>query len=153
MEYAEEYTKKEKIIRFTVFIILGFAVIIFNKLWFLPLVTDFAGRPHCYEFLGMNGADYIWHLFFFGFPVSFFIAVIFMLPVGIQGVREGRYPPKSMKVYKVTVVNRGVIAYLRSGIFILAPAITLLLAIWGYHQIDNMPPFGERKLNPQLCQS
>ncbi len=52
MEYADEYTKKEKVVRFSVFTILGLAVIAFHKFLFLPLVTDFVERPHCYEFLG-----------------------------------------------------------------------------------------------------
>ncbi|ASO31097.1 hypothetical protein CG015_18265 [Vibrio anguillarum] len=153
MEYADQYTKKEKTIRFTVFVILGLAVIAFNKFVFFPLMTDFGGRPHCYEFLGLNGADYIWHLVFVGLPFSLFIVFVFMLPVGIQGVKEGRFPPKSMKVYKLTVVKRGTIAYLKSGICILAPVIALLFVIWGYYQVDNMPPFDATKLSPQLCQS
>ncbi len=59
MEYADEYTKKEKVVRFSVFTLLGLAVIAFHKFLFLPLVTGFVERPHCYEFLGLNGADYV----------------------------------------------------------------------------------------------
>jgi len=40
MEYADQYTKKEKIIRFTVFVILGLAVIAFNKLVFFLILTN-----------------------------------------------------------------------------------------------------------------
>ncbi|EGQ8503832.1 hypothetical protein BS017_RS23080 [Vibrio parahaemolyticus] len=153
MEYAEEYTTKEKVIRLTVFILLALAIIAFHKIWFLPLVTDFGERPHCYELLGLNGADYVWHLVFIGLPISLFIVVVFMLPFGISGLKEGRFPPKSMKVYKPTVVKRGTTAYFKSGFFILVPVITLLFAIWGYHQVDSMPPLDRQKLNPHLCQS
>ncbi|EGR1768205.1 hypothetical protein RII68_004735 [Vibrio parahaemolyticus] len=153
MEYAEEYTKKEKAIRFSAFFLLGLAAIVLHKFWFLPLVSDFVERPHCYEFLGFNGADYLWDIVFVGLPFSLFIVFVFMLPVGIRGVKEGRYPPKSMKVYKPTVVKRGAVAYLKSGICILAPVIALLFVIWGYHQVDNMPPLNAKELSPHLCQS
>ncbi|EJL7851717.1 hypothetical protein NM008_004610 [Vibrio parahaemolyticus] len=153
MEYAEEYTKKEKGIRFSAFFLLGLAVITLHKFWFLPLVSDFVERPHCYEFLGLNGADYLWDLVFVGLPFSLFIVFVFMLPVGMRGVKEGRFPPKSMKVYKPTIVKRGAIAYLKSGTCILAPVIALLFVIWGYHQVDNMPPLDAKEFSPHLCQS
>ncbi|WP_413113504.1 hypothetical protein [Thaumasiovibrio sp. DFM-14] len=153
MEYAQEYTKKEKIIRLTVFTLLGLAVITCHKLWFLPLVADFGERPHCYDFFGLNGADYVWHLMFICLPFSLFIVVIFMLPIGVSGLKEGRFPPKSMKVYKPTIVKRGATAYFKSGVLILAPVIALLCTIWGWHQVDNMPPLDKQKLSTHLCQS
>ncbi|ELP5730860.1 hypothetical protein QTV44_004182 [Vibrio vulnificus] len=153
MEYAEEYTKKEKVIRLSVFILLALSVVAFNNLWLLPLVTDFGEQPHCYELFGLNGADYVWHLLFIGLPVSLFIVVLFMLPRGISGLKEGRFPPKSMKVYKPTVVKRGASAYLKSGAHILFPVITLLFAIWGYHQVDIMPPLNKQKLSLHVCQT
>ncbi|EPN4000893.1 hypothetical protein ACTZ91_004646 [Vibrio parahaemolyticus] len=153
MEYAEEYTKKEKGIRFSAFFLLGLAAIALHKFWFLSLVSDFVERPRCYEFLGLNGADYLWDIVFVGLPFSLFIVFAFMLPVGMRGVKEGRYPPKSMKVYKPTVVKRGAVAYLKSGTCILAPVIALLFVIWGYHQVDNMPPLDAKELSPHLCQS
>ncbi|EJV9314143.1 hypothetical protein [Shewanella algae] len=153
MEYADEYTKKEKVVRFSVFTILGLAAIAFHKFLFLPLVTDFVERPHCYEFLGLNGADYVWHLVFVGLPFSLFVVLAFMLPIGIKGVKEGRFPPKSMKVYKLTAVKRGTAAYFKSGICILGPVLALLLTFWGYHQVDSMPPIDSKNLSPHLCQS
>ncbi|MBM4869345.1 hypothetical protein HYO49_22875 [Vibrio parahaemolyticus] len=122
MEYADEYTKKEKVVRFSVFTILGLAVIAFHKFLFLPLVTDF-------------------------------VVLAFMLPIGIKGVKEGRFPPKSMKVYKLTAVKRGTAAYFKSGICILGPVMALLLTFWGYHQVDSMPPIDSINLSPHLCQS
>ncbi|MFW1030857.1 hypothetical protein ACEWA3_22430 [Vibrio parahaemolyticus] len=153
MEYAEEYTQKEKGIRIIVFFLLGLAAIALHKFWFLPLMTDFVERPHCYEFLGLNGADYVWHLVFVGLPFFLFIVLAFMLPIGIKGAKEGRFPPKSMKVYKPTVVKRGAVAYLQSGVCILAPVIVLLFVIWGYHQVDSMPPLDAKELSSHLCQS
>ncbi|WP_394209822.1 hypothetical protein [Enterovibrio calviensis] len=151
MEYAKEYSKKEKIVRFSLFTLFGMVAIVAHKVWLQPLFNDFGQRPHCYELLGLNGAEYIWHLLLIGLPVSFFLVASFMLPIGITGLREGRYPPRAMKVYRPTVVKKGLAAYFRSSIFLLLPFLVLLMAIWGFQQVDKMPVIDKEKLSTHLC--
>ncbi|PQJ62774.1 hypothetical protein [Photobacterium angustum] len=154
MEYAKEYTKKEVIIRLSLFASLGFVAIVANSYWFQPMVEDFGNRPHCYEFWGFNGADYVWHILFIGLPLSLFIIVgIAMFPLGIKGIKEGRFPPRSVKVYKRTAIKTGAIAYFKSVICILSPTVVLILSIWGYTQVSDMPPIDKQKLDYSLCQN
>ncbi|EIE1275241.1 hypothetical protein C4G66_RS23910 [Vibrio parahaemolyticus] len=153
MEYAKEYTKVEKIVRLSLYAFVGFILIVLHKILFLPLITDIAENPHCYEILGFSAVDYFWHLIFIGIPASaFIIASVVMLPIGFKGIKEGRFPPKSVKVYKPTVVRTGVIAYFKSGVHVLLPTMILMLSIWGYHQVENMPPIDKQRLDINLCQ-
>ncbi|MGF1868894.1 hypothetical protein [Photobacterium indicum] len=152
MEFAKEYTKKEKFIRISLLTSLALVAIFTNNLWLKSLLTDFGERPHCYELLGFNGADYVWHLFLVGFPTLIFILIsFFLLPAGIQGLREGRFPPRSCKVYKPTLVRKGGKAYLRAGINLLLPTIVLLSVVWGYQQVDDMPVINKEKFDAHLC--
>jgi len=153
MEYAAEYTKKEKMTRILLFALLGLALIFFHTTYFRPFISDFSQKPHCYELLGFNGADYFWHLVFIGIPTSAFFISLVMLPLGIKGIKEGRFPPESVKVYKPTVIKTGALAYFKSGIHIIVPATILALSIWGYHQVDVMPPINKKKLDYSLCQN
>ncbi|HHX8561846.1 hypothetical protein ND925_04930 [Vibrio diabolicus] len=153
MEYAEEYTKKEKITRISLFALLGLVLIFCHTTYFRPFISDFGQSPHCYELFGFNGAEYFWHLVFIGFPASAFLISIVMLPLGVKGIKEGRFPPESVKVYKPTVIKTGAVAYLKSGVLIIVPAAILALSIWGYYQVDAMPPIDKQKLDYSLCQN
>ncbi|OEE58983.1 hypothetical protein A1OK_02965 [Enterovibrio norvegicus FF-454] len=151
MEYANEYTKKEKLVRFSLLALFGIVAVVANNVWLQPLLTDFDEHPHCYELFGLNGADTIWHLLFVGLPVSLFLITSFMPPTGIAGLKEGRYPPRAMKVYKPTVVKTGVTAYLRSSVLLLLPLFVLLVAVWGSQQVDKMPVIDKERLGVHLC--
>ncbi|EHR1282448.1 hypothetical protein ACTBKU_004606 [Vibrio parahaemolyticus] len=153
MEYASEYTKKEKITRISLFTLLGLGLFFFHTTYFRPFISDFSQRPHCYEWLGFNGAEFFWHLVFIGVPAFAFLISIVMLPLGIKGIKEGRFPPESVKVYKPTVIKTGAVAYFKSGILIIVPTTTLALSIWGYYQVDAMPPIDQQKLDYSLCQN
>ena len=153
MEYATEYTKVEKIVRLSVFACVGLILVVLHQNLLLPLITDIAERPHCYELFGFSAVDYFWHPIFIGIPVSAFaFSSAVMLPIGFMGIKEGRFPPKSVKVYKPTVVKSGAVAYIKSGAHILLPAMILMLSIWGFHQIENMPQIDKQKLDFSLCQ-
>ncbi|WP_274064267.1 hypothetical protein [Vibrio parahaemolyticus] len=153
MEYAAEYTKKEKITRISLFALLGLGLIFFHTTYFRPFISDFSQRPHCYELFGFNGAEYFWHLVFIGVPASAFLISIVMLPLGIKGIKEGRFPPESVKVYKTTVIKTGAVAYFKSGSLVIVPAVILALSIWGYYQVDAMPRIDQQKLDYSLCQN
>ncbi|HCG8254260.1 TPA: hypothetical protein NJ905_004588 [Vibrio parahaemolyticus] len=153
MEYAAEYTKKEKITRISLFALLGLGLIFFHTTYFRPFISDFSQRPHCYELFGFNGAEYFWHLVCIGVPASAFLISIVMLPLGIKGIKEGRFPPESVKVYKPTVIKTGTVAYFKSGSLVIVPAAILALSIWGYYQVDAMPRIDQQKLDYSLCQN
>lgn len=152
MEYAEEFTRKDKITRITIYIVLGAMFFALFQYVLEPLIIDFSGRPHCYELLGYNGADIVWYLMLFYFPFSLFIlSSLFILPTGIRGIKEGRFPPKRFKVYKPTVVKRGMIGYIKSGLFIFIPMILLFMSLFGYHEAGRTPPLDKQKLSMISC--
>ena len=152
MEYAEEYTKKEKIVRLSCFILLGaFSIFAANTLFF-PFVEDFAARPHCFTFISYNGADIIWHGLFIGMPLSLLLIVTpAMLPMGIKSLKQGQFPPAGTKVYKPTPIATGSKATIKALAFVLMPVLLLAFTVWGTLQVDKMPEIDKSKLAPAVC--
>ena len=60
-EYAPEYTKKEKLIRLVAIGIIGVAFGVWFKLKGLPYLVSITVEPQCFEFLGMQGAEFLAH--------------------------------------------------------------------------------------------
>lgn len=154
MEYAQEFSKREKWTRVCLYSLVGLLLIICQRKWFNPLITDFASRPHCYEFAGLNGADYVWELILVGIPILALIPMLVALvPLAIKGLVQGRFPPEGMKVYTPTVVARGPKAYVKPALFLGLTAGCVILIFWGHHQAANMPALDKAKLDPAQCQS
>lgn len=153
MEYAPEYSKQEKWTRVCLYSLLGLLLIMGHRLWFNPLIEDFANRPHCYQFAGLNGADYFWQIILVGIPVLVLIPMVFTLvPMAIRGLVQGRFPPEGEKVYKPTLVVRGYKAYVKPVLYLTITAACVLLIWWGQQQAAIMPALDSDKLDPSLCQ-
>lgn len=95
MEYAQEFSKREKWTRLCLYLLLGLLLVICQQKWLNPIIEDFASRPHCFELAGFNGADYLWQLILVGIPVLALIPLLFTLvPLAIKSLRQGRFPPR-----------------------------------------------------------
>lgn len=110
--------------------------------------------PPCYQFAGLNGADYFWQLILVGIPVLVLIPMLFTLvPMAIRGLVQGRFSPEGEKVYKPTLVIRGAKAYVKPVLYLTITVACVLLIWWGHQQAAIMPALDSDKLAPALCQS
>lgn len=152
MEYAKEYTKSEKILRLSLITCMGTILIVIHKILIWPLITDIVDNPHCYQILGYSAKDYFWHWIFIAIPSpALIIASVVLLPIGFKGIKEGCFPPGSVKVYRPTLVTTGATAYFKSAVHTLLPILILVLLILGYHQVENMPPINNQNLDINSC--
>lgn len=151
MEYAQEYSKKEKAVRILAGVFVGSVIYFLHTIWLIPIINDVVSRPHCFEWLGFNLADYFWYLVMVGVPLFAFTMSWILIPRGIAGIRERRFPPKAVKVYRPTKVKTGFLAWLISAMHLLIPFVFLILAAWGYLQAAHFPTFNKQALDLNLC--
>lgn len=150
--YAEEYTKREKLIRLGLIGAIGAAVVFFSEYWLFPLIEDFAVKPDCYQVFDIQIGKYIWYLILCGLPLSMFLLTLPLIPFGIRGLQDGQYPPKGTKVYRKTAIRFGTMASLQSSVQILIPLLLFCLSVWGYFQAAALSPVDLCHLDPALCQ-
>lgn len=152
MDYAQEYTKREKIKLIALFMGLGAILIAAAKLWLFPYITLLAEQPHCYNLFGLNGADYLWHLLLIGMPISIFVIfAITMLPMAIKGLIQAQFPPKGYKVFKPTPIRKGMSGQLMAGLLMFVTFSPLLIAIYGANNLDKMPELETPQYSSELC--
>ncbi|MHA2713767.1 hypothetical protein ACXZ7B_03620 [Vibrio owensii] len=138
-EYAPQYSKKEKIIRVAIAGVFGLLVGVLFKLEGEPLLQAVAEAPECYEVFGMQGLELLVHILFFWMPLSvFLLSAVLMLPLGVRGLIEGQFPPKGVKVFRPTAIQRGKLGTLKSLIHLLFPLLCFGFVVWGNGQIEPM---------------
>ncbi|HDM8132406.1 TPA: hypothetical protein P0E15_001944 [Vibrio harveyi] len=138
-EYAPQYSKKEKIIRVAIAGVFGLLVGVLFKLEGEPLLQAVAEAPECYEVFGMQGLELLVHILFFWMPLSvFLLSAVLMLPLGVRGLIEGQFPPKGVKVFRPTAIQRGKLGTLKSLVHLLFPLLCFGFVVWGNGQIEPM---------------
>ncbi|WP_186174724.1 hypothetical protein [Vibrio jasicida] len=138
-EYAPQYSKKEKIIRVAIAGVFCVLVGVLFKLKGEPLLQAVAEAPECYEVFGMQGLELLVHILFFWMPLSvFLLTAVLMLPLGVRGLIEGQFPPKGIKVFRPTVIQRGKLGTFKSLIHLLFPLLCFGFVVWGNSQIEPM---------------
>lgn len=138
-EYAPQYSKKEKIIRVAIAGVFGLLVGVLFKLEGEPLLQVVAEAPECYEAFGMQGLELLVHMLFFWMPLSvFLLSAVLMLPLGVRGLIEGQFPPKGVKVFRPTAIQRGKLGTLKSLIHLSFPLLCFGFVVWGNGQIEPM---------------
>jgi len=138
IEYAEEYSKPEKIKRILFAVLLSILLLIINEKWFLPFIDWFASTAHCHILLGYSGVFVLLYSMFVGIPLFFAIWIgAIVIPIGINGLIQGQFPPKDLKVYKPTLIIRGWKAHIKSIFHLIFPVLFVALSIWGYFQVDD----------------
>ncbi|MGD1452882.1 hypothetical protein [Vibrio harveyi] len=138
-EYAPQYNKKEKIIRIAIAGVFCILVSVLFKLEGEPLLQAVAEAPECYEVFGMSGFELLVHMLFFWVPLSvFLLSAVLMLPLGVRGLIEGQFPPKGVKVFRPTAIQRGKLGTFKSLIHLLLPLLCFGFVVWGNGQIEPM---------------
>ncbi|WP_274883780.1 hypothetical protein [Vibrio harveyi] len=138
-EYAPQYSKKQKIIRVVIAGVFCILAGVLFKLKGEPLLQAVAEAPECYEVFGMSGFELLVHILFFWMPLSvFLLSAVLMLPLGVRGLIEGQFPPKGVKVFRPTAIQRGKLGTLKSLVHLLFPLLCFGFVVWGNGQIEPM---------------
>ncbi|WP_394203697.1 hypothetical protein [Shewanella waksmanii] len=113
---------------------------IIHKKWLFPYIGWHAETVHCHQLFNYSGASVLWFSLLVILPLfcSIILALV-LLPIGIKGLRYQQFPPPGVKVYRPTRIVNGHLAKLKSLCYILAPLVFVLMAIWGYFQLEHMP--------------
>jgi hypothetical protein len=138
-EFAEEYTKVERLRFVALGVVGGTAVVLASKFWLLPWLRAFAASAPCRKVMGIDGVTFLWHALFIGIPL--FAGAVVGLTMGRHGyrvLRDGQTPPRGAKVFIPTLVKRGAGARLSGYAHLLAFVPFLLLAIWGRDQAAGL---------------
>lgn len=154
IKYAEEFSKKEKYRRILLIILVAIFIVITHEKWVFPFISWYANTAHCHTPLGYSGISVLWYSIFVGLPLfcSFLIGVV-AIPLGIKALRDKQFPPKGVKVYKPTKILRGWKAKLKSIILLFIPMVLILMSIWGYFQVDQMPHEIPEDFDYSVCKS
>lgn len=140
MEYAEEFTQKEKYQRIALTMLFATFIVITHEKWVFPFISWYASTAHCHTPLGFSGASVLWYSVFVGLPLLCAIVIgVVSIPLGIKGLRDKQFPPQGIKVYKPTKIMRGWKATVKSAMHLVIPIALILMSIWGIFQAGKMP--------------
>lgn len=107
-EFAQEYSKKEKIYILGKYLSIALAVVLLSEYWLFPAINVFAENSACLEYFGVNGFVIFWYSVFVRIPLfSAFVMWWFIGRIGIRILRDGQVPPKGEKVFHPTKIIRG----------------------------------------------
>ncbi|MET2850980.1 hypothetical protein ABXV24_03780 [Vibrio owensii] len=138
-EYAPQYSKQEKLIRVAIAGVFCVLAGVLFKLEGEPLLQAVAEAPECSQMFGISGLELLVHILFFWMPLSMFLlSAVLMLPLGVRGLIEGQFPPKGVKVFRPTVIQRGKLGTLKSLVHLLFPLLCFGFVVWGNVQIEPM---------------
>lgn len=154
IEYAEEFSKGEKLRRILLAMLLALFIMITLNKWVFPFIYWYADTVHCHTPLGYSGISALWYSLFVGMPLfCAFIIGVFTVPIGYKGIIQKQFPPKEMKVYKPTKILRGWKSDVKSLFHLLLPIFLILVSIWGYFQVEQMPHEVPGDFDYSVCKS
>jgi len=149
-EFAEEYSKAERIRFITLGLIAGAVLISASKLWLFPWIGAFAASAPCRTVFGLAGTTVLWYSLFAGLPLQGAVLVACTFgPRGYQILRDAQVPPLREKVFRPTRIKRGAQARLVGYLHVLAFAPFLALTVWGCVEAAALSKQG--KLQPATC--
>lgn len=152
MEFAPEYSKKEKIERTLLALLLGILGLIANQKWLMPLWIWFVATAHCHSVGSFSGYELLWQILFVWIPLSSaLITGIIIVPLSIKALVQGQFPPIGYKVYKPTRIKRGWRAINIALIYMLPVIAFLAIGAWGSEKAKLMPKESSEKLDYSVC--
>lgn len=153
-EFADEYTKQEKIRFVILYLTAALFIYITHEQWVFPWLRWYASTAYCHSVFGYSGILILWAGLFVGLPIflGLLIGTCTVWP-GIKTLKQGQYPPKGSKVFKPTKILRGKAATFRGLSLLLAPCLFVAVAIWGAFQVPRMPKENSVKLDYSVCKA
>ena len=134
-EFAEPYTRAERIRFVVIGTIAGVVVILAGKYWLFPAVRTFAASASCRLVLGLPGEVVLGDSLFVGLPML--VSCVVASTIGRRGLRilrDGQVPPIGDKVLRPTRIVRGRRAVVAGYLHVLAVMLVLLMVPWGLRQ-------------------
>ncbi|TCI05283.1 hypothetical protein EZV61_04815 [Corallincola luteus] len=153
-EFADEYSKPEKLKRVSLYIVAGGIVFITHQQWVFPFVRWYAETAPCHSLFGYAGLTVLWFSLFVGLPlICAFIVGAVAVPLGVKSFADGQYPPKNHKVYTPTKILRGRKARAKSLTLLSLPLFFMAISVWGYLQANQMPQEIPEGFDYRVCDS
>lgn len=132
-EYAELYTRRERVKYAVVGLVSYLSVAALGKWWLFPALRAFSKVSICYEVGGISGTALLLYGVFIGMPAI--ISLVVGVPIaakGLRSIKSGQYPPPGTKTFKLTKIRRGkdarLIGYGKMFPLIIMTALTLWCA-------------------------
>lgn len=154
-DFAEQYTKRERLRFVLVWLVLGGAFMIGWKGWILPRWAEFARTSHCYEVAGVSGVAVVFYTVFVGLPLFLALCVaMLMTRRGLKILRDKQEPYKGEKVFRPTRIKRGSAAVRAGWLNVCAPLLFVAMTIWGATRAHELSTsFDPKKVNYSDCRS
>jgi hypothetical protein len=138
-EFAEIYSRGERLRFVLLGAIIGLPVICTFKFVIFPWLAQFSASAPCRTVLGIDGSVFLWYGLFVGMPL--FLAVFIGFAAGHRGLRilQGeQFPPAGEKAFRRTAIRRGAAARRIGLLHLIAATPFLAIAIWGYPQAASL---------------
>jgi hypothetical protein len=138
-EYAEEYSKRERIRFVIIAAVILLPLVLLMELWVFPALREFAEKSQCYQVFGVSGTALLMYGLFTGLPL--FAAAVLGLPLawrGLRIVRDRRSPPLGAKVFLRTRLRRGRKAVLIGWTYQIPFLYLLTMAAWGVSKSEDI---------------
>jgi len=154
-EYAEEYTRPERVRLVLLGLLAAGVILLFWQYWALPRWVEFAETSYCYDFWGVSGLDVFAYALFVGIPLSTALVVACAISWrGLRILRDKQVPYRGEKVFKPTRIKRGARAKLAGFGHILAPAPFIAIALWGTAQAEGLRTgFAGKNFDFSVCET
>jgi len=139
VNYAPEYTKKERII----FVIKNMAwailLFVFAEFWFFDWLSEYSKNANCYNYGDINGVHLVFYGLFVFMPLLFVVIIFFTVGQrSIKVFKMGQSPLPNERVFRPTKYKYGIAAKIQPiGLF---SVILLLigLSVWGGFQAHDL---------------
>ncbi len=131
VDYAEEYTKPERIRLVLKSLAIAAPIFLVLEFWASPRWSEYARFSHCYQYFGYSGTAWMLYAALVG---PFVLMTLFIgIPGacdGIRIVREGRSPPRGRKVLRTTPIRTGRAATWIGGARVLLLIVLVAMSVW-----------------------
>jgi hypothetical protein len=152
-EFAEEYTRAEKLRYFIFYGSLILIPFIVGKIWISPWFKWFVKTGQCHRIYGLHGFEVLMFGLFVGLPCFAMLACLHFSREGYKIFRDKQWPAKNTKVFKPTKIVHGKKALAIGIAGLILPTLPLVLAIWGYGAAEKLTKDVNRmKWDMSVCQ-
>jgi hypothetical protein len=134
VDYAPEYTKKERIVIMFKNAAWALPLFVIAKFWFFDWLSEYSKNAHCYNYGNINGVHLVFYGLFVFMPLSF--AAALFLTEGLRGIKViklGQFPLPNEKTFRPTKYRYGIAAKIQPiGIFASILLLTALSVLGGF---------------------
>ena len=145
-EFAEQYSRAERIRIALLGTTAGGLLIGSEKLWFAPWLREFSASAQCRTVFGVSGTTVLLYGLFTGLPfLAGFVVACALGRRGFRILRDGQVPPLREKSLRLIRIRRGSRAKLIGYLHVATFAPFLALGLWGYAQAAALSKQTEHK--------